>query len=71
MRGSAFSRYEQYESLRHLPRRLSSNCDLRFANSDVFKENYSIKLVIMTMLMQQVLNELRHIDQYDKQGSTL
>ena len=29
-------------SLRHLPRRSSQNCDLQFANSDRFKENYSI-----------------------------
>ena len=29
-------------SLRHLPRRSSKNCDLQFANSDRFKENCSI-----------------------------
>ena len=29
-------------SLRHLPRRSSKNCDLQFANSDRFKENNSI-----------------------------
>ena len=29
-------------SLRHLPRRSCKNCDLQFANSDRFKENYSI-----------------------------
>ena len=27
---------------RHLPRQSSKNCDLQFANSDRFKENYSI-----------------------------
>ena len=26
-------------SLRHLPRRSSKNCDLQFANCDIFKEN--------------------------------
>ena len=29
-------------SLRHLPRRSSKNCDLQFANCDRLKENYSI-----------------------------
>ena len=29
-------------SLRHLPRRSSKNCDLEFANTDKLKENYSI-----------------------------
>ena len=29
-------------SLRHLPRRSSKNCDLQFVNFDRFKENYSI-----------------------------
>ena len=29
-------------SLRHLSRRSSKNCDLQFANTDRFKENYSI-----------------------------
>ena len=28
-------------SLRHRPRRSRKNCDLQFANSDIFKENYS------------------------------
>ena len=27
---------------RHFPRRSSKNCDLEFANTDRFKENYSI-----------------------------
>ena len=31
-------------SLRHFPRRSSKNCDLQFANSDRFKENYSIDI---------------------------
>ena len=30
------------DSLRHLPRRSSKNCDLQFANTDRFEENYSI-----------------------------
>ena len=30
------------QSIRHLPRRSSKNCDLQFDNSDRFKENYSI-----------------------------
>ena len=32
------------DSLRYLPRRSSNNCDLQFANSERFKENYSIDL---------------------------
>ena len=29
-------------SLIHLPRQSSKNCDLEFANTDILKENYSI-----------------------------
>ena len=39
MRGCTVSRYEQFETT---PRRLSKNYDLQFANSNIFKENYSI-----------------------------
>ena len=35
-------RSDDTNSLRHLPRRSSKNCDTQFDNFDRFKENYSI-----------------------------
>ena len=36
-----------FNCLRHLPRQLGKNCDLQFANTDRFKENYSIDIYLM------------------------
>ena len=43
--------------LRHLLRRSSKNCDLQLANSDIFKENYSVDVRVI-----QLITEGIHID---------
>ena len=39
-------------SLRHLPKRSSNNCDMQFANNDRFKENYRIDSAIDYEMVQ-------------------
>ena len=47
-------------SMRHLPRRSSKNCDLQFANSDRFKENYSIYCHMLLSYQSVLINIERH-----------
>ena len=42
---------------RHLPRRSSKNCDLQFANTDRFRENYSIEIASHIRLSQHNLGQ--------------
>ena len=43
-------------SLRHLPRRSSKNCDLQFASTDRLKENYSIDCTLVICMWRVSLS---------------